>query len=409
MALLVQKYGGTSVASVDDIKRVAARVADCADAGNSVAVVVSARGDTTDKLIETARRLSPSPPERELDMLMAIGEQESIALLAIALNELGVPAVSLTGAQMGIVTDQQHTKARVRTVSTDRIRQELSAGNVVVGAGFQGITEENEITTLGRGGSDATAVALAAVLNAQVCEIYTDVDGVYTADPRYVTNARKIPIITCEEMMELASLGAQVLQQRAVEFASRYSVPLHVRSSFNNKEGTMVVEKYENMEDILVSGAALDTDEVKITLRGVPDKPGIAAHVFSAIAEKNINVDMIVQNVSDEGRTDLSFTVTKADMEEAGRATEAISAEIGAQGVQCDPNVAKISVVGIGMRSHPGVAQKMFSVLAEQGTNIQMISTSEIKISCIIDEGRAERSLQAVHDAFDLGGRQGGT
>ena len=405
MALIVQKYGGTSVASVDDIRRVSDRVAQCARDGNSVAVVVSARGHTTDELIETAHQLSSSPPKRELDMLMAIGEQESIALLAIALNELGVPAVSLTGAQMGIVTDQQHTKARVRTVSTDRIKQELAEGNVVVGAGFQGITDENEITTLGRGGSDATAVALAAVLHADMCEIYTDVDGVYTADPRYVHNARKISVITCEEMMELASLGAQVLQQRAVQFASRYHVPLHVRSSLNNKEGTMVVEKYENMEDILVSGAALDKDEVKITLRGVPDEPGIAARVFSAVAEKNINVDMIVQNISEEARTDISFTVTKADMEEARETTEAISADIGAHGVQCDPDVAKISIVGIGMRSHSGVAQKMFSVLAEQGTNIQMISTSEIKISCIIDEKGAEKSLQAVHDAFDIGNK----
>ncbi len=371
--------------------------------GNSVAVVVSARGHTTDELVGTARELSKSPPKRELDMLMAIGEQESIALLAIALNDLDVPAVSLTGAQVGIRTDQQHTKAKVRTVSTERIRQELSAGNVVVVAGFQGITDENDITTLGRGGSDATAVAMAAVLDADVCEIYTDVDGVYTADPRCVKNAKKISTITYDEMMELASLGAQVLQQRSVQFAKRYSVPLHVRSSFNNKEGTMVVEKYENMEEIVVSGAALDKDEVKLTLRGVPDKPGIAARVFSAIAEKNINVDMIVQNVSAEGRTDLSFTVSKDDTEDARKVTEMISSEIGAQGVHCDQNVAKISVVGVGMRSHSGVAQKMFSAMAEQSANIQMISTSEIKISCIIDENRSEEALRAVHDAFGLG------
>lgn len=403
MTLIVQKYGGSSIASVEDLKRVARRVAASVREGNDVAVVVSARGHTTDELIGTARELSKSPPKRELDMLMAIGEQESIALLAIALNDLGVPAVSLTGAQVGIRTDQQHTKARVRTVNTDRIRQELLSGNVVVVAGFQGVTDENDITTLGRGGSDATAVAMAAVLDADVCEIYTDVDGIYTADPRCVKNAKKISTITYDEMMELASLGTQVLQQRSVQFAKRYSVPLHVRSSFNNKEGTMVVEKYENMEEIVVSGAALDKDEIKFTLRGVPDKPGIAARVFSAIAEKNINVDMIVQNVSAEGRTDLSFTVSRDEMEDTREVTEAISAEIGARDVHCDSNVAKISVVGVGMRSHSGVARKMFSVLAEQGANIQMISTSEIKISCIIDENRSEEVLQAVHDAFDLG------
>jgi aspartate kinase len=316
---------------------------------------------------------------------------------------MDVPAVSLTGAQVGILTDAEHTKAKVRTVSTERIRRELDAGNVVVVAGFQGVTHENDITTLGRGGSDATAVALAAVLKADVCEIYSDVDGVYTADPRCVGNARKIPVITYEEMMELASLGAQVLQNRAVQFAKRYSVPLHVRSSFNNTEGTMVVEKHENMEEIFVSGAALDMDEVKMTLRGVPDRPGIAARVFGAIAESNINVDMIVQNVSAEGRTDVSFTVSRSDMDDARRVTEKISADIGAEGVHSDADVAKISVVGVGMRSHSGVARKMFQALADREINIQMITTSEIKISCLIGESAGEDALRAVHDAFGLG------
>jgi aspartate kinase len=274
----------------------------------------------------------------------------------------------------------------------------------VVVAGFQGVTLENEITTLGRGGSDATAVALAAVLEADVCEIYSDVDGVYTADPRIVGNARKIPVITYEEMMELASLGAQVLQNRAVQFAKRYNVPLHVRSSFNDREGTMVVENYDNMEEVFVSGAALDSDEVKMTLRGVPDKPGIAARVFGAIAEQGINVDMIVQNVSEEGRTDMSFTVPHSDMEDARTLTERISSDIGAQGVHCDANVAKISVVGVGMRSHSGVARKMFEALADGGINIQMITTSEIKISCLIEENMGDKALQAVHDAFGLAG-----
>ncbi len=406
MSLVIQKYGGTSVAGVEDIRRVAARVAECARAGNSVAVVVSARGKTTDELLATAHELSPSPPKRELDMLMTIGEQESIALLAITLNAMAVPAVSLTGAQVGILTDQEHGKAKVQTVATERIRKELDNGHVVVVAGFQGVTLENEITTLGRGGSDATAVALAAVLRADVCEIYSDVDGVYTADPRVVEHARKIPVITYDEMMELASLGAQVLQNRAVQFAKRYSVPLHVRSSFNNTEGTMVVENYENMEEIFVSGAALDEDEVKMTLRGVPDEPGIAARVFGAIAEKNINVDMIVQNVSDEGKTDVTFTVSNDDLSDAKRLTEEISSDIGAEGVHFDSGVAKISVVGVGMRSHSGVAQKMFQALADNGVNIQMISTSEIKISCLIGEDTGKKALKAVHDAFGLGGKQ---
>ncbi len=402
--LVVQKYGGTSVADADCIRRVAQRIARRRNAGDDVVVVVSARGDRTDELIELALQISPNPPRREMDMLLATGEQESIALLAMALHELGVAAVSLTGAQVGILTDTAHTKARIVTVDTSRIRRELEEGHVVVVAGFQGVTTGNDITTLGRGGSDATAVALAAVLEADVCEIYTDVEGVYTADPRVVESARLVKYITYDEMMELAGLGAKVLQDRAVQFAKRFSVPLCVRSSFSDGEGTMVVEKYENMEQVMVSGAALDEGEVKVTLRDVPDRPGVAAAVFSAIAARNINVDMIVQNVSAEGKTDLSFTVGKGDLEDVKAVIEEVSGEVGARTVEVDEDVAKVSVVGFGMRSQPGVAYRMFSALAESGINIQMISTSEIKISCLVDVRDGRKALAAVHDAFQLGG-----
>jgi aspartate kinase len=402
MALIVQKYGGSSVADADKIKSVARRVAAHA-AEHRLVVVVSAMGKTTDALAGLAHRITPAPDPRELDMLLATGEQVTIALLAMALHALGVKARSFTGAQVGMRTDGAHTKARITRIVADRVREALDAGEVAVVAGFQGLSERGEITTLGRGGSDLTAVAMAAALKADVCEIYTDVDGVYTADPNVVPDARKLDRITYDEMLELASLGAKVLQSRSVEFAKKYGVPVHVRSTFKPDPGTLVTREERGMEEVVVTGVTHDRGQAKISILRVPDRPGIAAQVFGAIAERNIVVDMIVQNISRDGYTDMSFTVPRADYPRAVQALEDVARKVGAQGVVHDERVAKVSIVGVGMRSHSGVAAKMFAVLSREGINIQMISTSEIAVSCVIEDKYAELAVRALHDAFELG------
>jgi len=402
MGLIVQKFGGTSVADAERIKRAAQRAIDAQKKGNNVVMVVSARGKKTDELIALADEVTQAPPPREMDMLLATGEQESMALMAMAIHAMGVPAISFTGGQVGMLTDTFHTKARIREIDPARIRKAHRKGAIVIVAGFQGITEDADITTLGRGGSDTTAVALAAALKADVCEIYTDVDGVFTTDPRLVNEARKIDRIAYDEMLELASLGAGVIHYRAVEFAKKYNVPVHLRSSFNNKPGTWISKEVKDMESILVSGAALNANEAKITLRRVPDKPGIAARVFHAVSKENINIDVIIQNMSSEGFTDISFTVASSDLKGAMTAVKKIARTIKAGQVIADPDIAKLSVVGVGMRSHAGVAETMFRSLAKAKVNIQMISTSEIKISCVIDEKDGKRALKAVHQAFKL-------
>jgi len=406
MALIVQKYGGTSVATPERIRAVAERVLRTQRKGNQVVVVVSARGGMTDELLELARQVSPNPPPRELDMLLATGEQQSIALLAMALHDLGGSAISLTGLQVGILTDSIHGKARIRGIRADRVREELAGGRIVIVAGFQGVDENDNITTLGRGGSDTTAVAVAVALEADVCEIYTDVDGVYTADPRVVPNARKLRRISHDEMLELASLGAGVLQSRSVEFAKKYGMAIHVRSSFNDEPGTIVCEESEAMEEmegVTIRGATINRTEAKVTIVAVPDRPGVAATLFGALADNHVNVDMIVQNIGRDGRTDMSFTVAHADLEAAKRVCEGLLEKLGAQGVLADHNIAKVSVVGVGMRSHYGIAATMFKALADAGVNIQMISTSEIKISAVVAAEDGDKALRAVHDAFNLG------
>lgn len=402
MGLIVQKFGGTSVANAERIKAAARRITETYDAGNKVIVVVSARGQTTDELIELANEITDKPSTREMDMLLSTGEQVSIALMAMAIHALGYPAISFTGGQVGIVTDSFHTKARIRNINADRIRKELDNGAIVIVAGFQGIDANENITTLGRGGSDTTAVALASILHADRCDIFTDVDGIYTADPRKVPNARKLNKISYDEILELASLGAQVMHSRSIEFAKKYNVPLYVRSSFNNSEGTLICKEIDDMENIVVSGATVSKNDAKITIRSIPDVPGQAAKIFHEIAKKNINVDMIIQNASVEGRADVTFTVPRNDLKNALETAEKIKKDLWATEVLYDDKIAKLSVVGIGMRSHCGVAEKMFSILAEEKINIQMISTSEIKISCIIDEAHAERALNAVHKIFGL-------
>ncbi|MBD3425818.1 MAG: aspartate kinase [Candidatus Omnitrophica bacterium] len=401
--IIVQKFGGTSVANPERIKGVAQRVAACKRKGNSVVVVVSALGDTTDELLDLADQITKDPPERELDMLLATGEQVSVALLAMALNKIGCQAISFTGAQVGIMTDSSHTKAKIIDVSTTRIKKELKKNKVVIVAGFQGINLDQEITTLGRGGSDMTAVALAKVLNAKVCEIYTDVKGVYTADPRVVKNARKLPTISYEEMLELASLGAQVMQARSMEVASKFNIPMHVRSSMQHDTGTLITREVKEMEDVLVRGVTADKSEAKVTVCDVPDKPGEASRMFEKLAKASVNVDMIIQNISRTGSTDISFTVSKKQLHKTQGVIEKISRQIGAKGVKFDRNIAKISVVGIGMRSHSGVAARMFSALASKKINIEMISTSEIKISCVIENKYADKAVKAIHKAFELG------
>lgn len=402
MGIIVQKFGGSSVADVEKIKNVAKRVVATKQAGSSVVVVVSALGDTTDELVELARQISVKPPEREMDMLLATGEQQSVALLAMAIYELGHEAISFTGYQVGIVTDDSHTKARIVDVKSERIMDALESGKICIVAGFQGVTVDNDITTLGRGGSDTTAVALAAGLDADKCEIYTDVEGVFTADPRIVAEASLVPEITYEEMLEMASSGAKVLQLRSVEYARNHNVVMQVRSSFADSAGTVVKEEDEGMERPIISGVTHNTSEGKITIYGVPDRPGIAAKVFKPLAAANINVDMIVQNVSYKGYTDISFTLDLDDVPRAQSVIEDLVREFGAQGQDLDKDIAKISIVGAGMKSHPGVAAEMFDVLAENSINIQMISTSPIRISCVIDEVNIATAVRALHEHFQL-------
>ena len=402
MALVVQKYGGSSVADAEKIRNVARRVAEGA-AGHQVVVVVSAMGKSTDGLLGLARQVTPSPEPRELDMLLATGEQVTIALLAMALHGLGFKARSFTGWQAGLRTDRAHTQARITQITAERVRGALDTGAIAVVAGFQGQSDDDEITTLGRGGSDLTAVALAAALKADVCEIYTDVDGVYTADPNVVPEARKLPRVAYDEMLEMASLGAKVLQARSVEFAKKYGVTVHVRSTFKPDPGTIVTREESGMEDVVVTGITHDRSQAKISLLRVPDRPGIAAQVFGALGAKRIVIDMIVQNISRDGYTDISFTVPRGDAAPAIAALEEIAGAVGAQGVLPDERVAKISIVGVGMRSHSGVAARMFGALAREGINVQMISTSEIATSCVIEDKYAELAVRALHDAFELG------
>ncbi len=402
MALVVQKFGGSSLATAEMVLNAARRAVAEFEAGRQIVMVCSAQGDWTDKLIALAEEIDPAPSARELDMLKAVGEQMSIALMAIAIHRLGYRAISLTGAQAGIRTDSFHGKARIKTIDTGRLRRELAAGQIVIVAGFQGVDVEQNITTIGRGGSDPTAIALAAALSADRCDIYTDVDGVYTADPRIVPDARWIARIDYDELLELASLGAKVMQCRAVELAKRFGVPFRVRSSLNDGEGTLVTEIAGEMEYVDVRAATLDKDQAKVTIRHVPDRPGVAATIFSDVARQNVNVDMIVQNVSEHGLADVSFTVEKGELPRALAVVRELARKVGAAGVEADEDVAKVSVVGIGMRSHSGVAEKMFRALSEHKINIQMISTSEIKISCVIDAHAAEEALRAVHATFEL-------
>jgi aspartate kinase len=409
MSFIVQKYGGTSVANPERIRNVANRVAEGHQAGHKLVVVVSAMSGVTDGLLKLAREVTPEPSTREIDMLLSTGEQQTIALTAMALHAVGIKAVSLTGAQAGIVTDKLHTKAKISNISPKKIHEYLDSGHVVIVAGFQGQNEEGHITTLGRGGSDLTAIALAAALKADTCEIYTDVDGVYTADPRLVPNAKKIAEISYDEMLELASLGAKVMQARSVEFAKKFKVRFEVRSSFNHNPGTVIREEHAAMEDVVLRGVSLEKNQAKVTIIGVPDKPGVAAGLFSALADSGTNVDMIVQNVSLDGTTDMTFTINQDDLTTARKVIEAQVAKIGARSYTAKAAISKLSVVGIGMRSHTGVAATLFSALAQAGINIQMISTSEIKISVIINETEGPRATQVVHDAFKLGGAAQGS
>ncbi|MFP6719622.1 MAG: aspartate kinase [Candidatus Poribacteria bacterium] len=403
MGVIVQKYGGTSVADSQKIKNVAKRITQSHKDGNSVVVVVSAMGGSTDQLIKLAHEISDKPPERELDMLLSTGEQVSIALLAMAVSKLGFHAISLTGNQVGIITDEFYSNARIKSINNDRILSELDQGKIVILAGFQGITIDDEITTLGRGASDTTAVAVAASLNADRCEIYTDVDGVYTSDPRVVKGARKLDQITYDEMLEMAGLGTKVLHSRCVELAKKFEVPLSVRSSFHKGEGTIIVKESKIMEEVVVSGVTSDKDQAKVSLIGLPDTPGMAAEIFQALADASINIDMIIQNASQDGTADLSFTTAEKDLDKTVEIVSRIKEKVGFNSVNGDFNIAKVSVIGIGMKSHVGIASKTFRVLADAGINIQMISTSEIKISCVIKEDQTENAVQVIHDVFELG------
>ena len=403
MALYVQKYGGSSVADAECMRRVAQRIDDTRRAGNQVVVVVSAMGDTTDDLIALAKQVNPEPNEREMDSLMATGEMASSAILTMALHARGVPAISMTGHQAGIRVDGTHLKAKIEAIDPKRIRKHLDQGCVVVVAGFQGTNPAEDIATLGRGGSDTTAVALAAALKADRCQILKDVDGVFTANPRVVSSARKLDEIAYEEMLELASAGSEVLQSRAVEFAKNYGVVLEVLSSFEVKPGTLVREEDKQMEQMIIRGIAADKNQAKATLLGVPDTPGVAARIFKALAAANLNVDMIVQNVSAAGVTDVSFTVAKDDINKTKRTIEPLVKQIRAAGLSFDGDIAKVSLVGVGMKSHSGVAYKMFDVLAENRINIEMISTSEIKISVAIRAKDADQAVRSLHDAFGMG------
>jgi aspartate kinase len=400
--LIVRKYGGSSVADPERIRWVAQRVSACAEGGRSVCVVVSAMGDSTDQLLELAAQVSASPHPREQDLLLSAGERISIALLSMAIIDLGREAISFTGSRAGIVTDTSHGKARIVDLDVRRVREALAAGKIAIVAGFQGISTVDEVTTLGRGGSDTTAVALAAALGARTCEICTDVDGVFTADPRLVPDARRLRELTYEKMLELAACGARVLIARSVEYARTHGVPLHVRSSFHDGEGTWVRKEQDVRERAIVSGIAHDSSEAKATIRSVPDRPGVAAALFRPLADAGINVDMIVQNASAGGRTDISFTLPENDLARARPILERVAQEIGADGVGCDPDVAKISLVGAGMRSHPGVAADMFDALAAAGINIEIISTSSIRVSCVIRADQAERAIAVVHERLRL-------
>jgi aspartate kinase len=402
MALIVQKYGGTSVGTIERIHRVADRVAHTQREGNQVVVVLSAMSGETDRLLKLAHEVTTVPDDRELDMLLSTGERITIALLSMELRGRGINARSVTGRQVGIMTDSAHTKARIARVTADRIKEALKQGVIPVVAGFQGINEQSDVTTLGRGGSDLSAVALAAALKADRCVIFTDVDGVYTADPNIVPAARRIGKIAYEEMLEMASLGAKVLQTRSVEFAAKFNVPVEVNSSFKEGKGTLVTKEDTDMEAAAVSGVTGDRNQAKITIVGVPDKPGIAARIFGPVAEAQINVDMIIQNMSQAALTDLSFTVPRADLKKAVPLIQAVAKDIDAKTVSVTEAIAKVSLIGVGMRSHSGVAAKMFEVLSREGINIMMISTSEIKISCVIDEKYLELAMRSLHSAFDL-------
>ncbi|MFO7821635.1 MAG: aspartate kinase [Lentisphaeria bacterium] len=403
MARIVQKYGGSSVASPEHIRNVAARIKKCHDEGNQMMVVVSAMGGVTDRLLGLVDELTSTPSEREVDMLLATGEQQSVALMAMALHDLGCPAVSLTGAQAGIETDGVHSKARIQNIDPELPEKHLEEGSVVIVAGFQGQTEDEVITTLGRGGSDLTAVAMAAVLKADLCQIFTDVEGVYTTDPRIVKNARKISEISFDEMLEMASLGTKVMQSRSIEFAKKFGVKLEVRSSLKNEPGTIITEETEDMEDVVVRGVSVDKKESKLTLSHVPDEPGRAAKAFGILADATVNVDMIIQNVSEDGYTDLSFTVPQAEVRKIkNQLADKIKAEAGASNIEYDEKIAKVSIVGIGMRSHSGIAAVMFKALAKDNINIEMISTSEIKVSIVIRLDQADAAVRILHKTFGL-------
>jgi aspartate kinase len=402
MSLVVQKYGGTSVGTPERILNVARRIIETHDAGNGVVAVVSAMSGVTDNLIKMARAVSPLPADREMDVLLATGEQTTIALTAMAINGLGRKAVSLTGAQAGIVTDGFHTKAKIANITPRQIRQYLKDDCIVIVAGFQGSTADGRITTLGRGGSDLTAIAIASAINANVCQIFTDVDGVYTCDPRIVKNARKIPEISYDEMLEMASSGSKVMQSRSVEFAKKFGVVFEVRSSFNQNPGTIVKEENAGMENVVIRGVSVERNQAKVTIVQVPDKPGTAARIFTALSETNIIIDMIVQNVSVSGTTDVSFTLSKDELSKVEQVLEPVVQEIGALKMIAQSGIAKLSVVGIGMRSHSGVAAKLFECLSAGGINIQMISTSEIKIAVILDENLVNQAANLAHDAFGL-------
>ena len=402
MALIVQKFGGSSLADASRIKLVARRVVAAAEAGQRVCVVVSAMGDSTDELVLLAAQVSLTPHARELDMLLTAGERISMALLSMAIIELGHEAISFTGSQAGIVTDTTHGRAKIVEVRARRVLEALNDGKIVIVAGFQGVSTNYDVTTLGRGGSDTTAVALAAALEADVCEIYTDVEGVFSADPRIVPGARLLHAVSWEEMLELAASGAKVLMLRSVEYARNYGVLVHVRSSFSEDEGTWVREEDERMEQAIIAGVAHDTSEAKVTIVAVPDRPGVAARIFRPLADEGVNVDMIVQNVSEHGRTDISFTLPKEDLKRARVILDGTAAAVGAEDVRTDENIAKVSLVGAGMKTHPGVAADMFDVLSELGINIDIISTSSIRISCLVAATEVERAVRAIHDRFQL-------
>ncbi|MDD3087188.1 MAG: aspartate kinase [Candidatus Omnitrophica bacterium] len=400
--LIIQKFGGSSVANVKRVQNVARRVVRYKKKGFNLVVVVSALGDTTDELIELANQININPSEREMDMLLSTGEQISVALLAMAIHKLGVEAISFTGAQVGIITDAAHTRARIIKINTDKIQEALNKGKVVIVAGFQGVNLNQDITTLGRGGSDLTAVALAKELKADECEIYTDVKGIYTTDPRVEPLAKKIKAITYDEMLEMASLGAQVMQARSIEVAKKFNVPIHVRSSFKQDSGTMIIKEVKKMEEVVVSAITLNKGEAKITVCNVPDRPGIAAKIFNELADNEVSVDMIVQNVSHLRQTDISFTVSKNDAQKAIKTINRAKVAVGVKDVLEDSDIARISIVGVGMKSHPGVAGKMFEVLARNKINIEMISTSDISISCIVQKKFAEMAIRALHSKFGL-------